>query len=364
MQCNHFEPEASMSFSPRRSPRLAVLSAAFLALTACGQGVDEDVSSELGVNEEGLGETGTYLSSVVWGSSSRIVTQSYDEYAPGYYAYAADVCMTYDHHPGIDVSMPNGTPIYAAEGGTVVQVGCAPYFRPKPVYVQSDSGELHIYGHMQSNTVVLNQRVERGTLLGYSGEQTVAGSCSTPDGTGAHLHFERRSGGCAINPVPKLTSSTTPPPSSGFSVTDKIQVFDGPLNVRSQPGTSGSIVSSLDTGTQMCVIGGPQSADGYTWYQINANGTTGWVAGNFCSLVAAGGCGSSSGPTPIPSSGLVVGDVLYTNDVGVRLRASPSASGTILHDGMPNGTLGVMVGGPVSAAGYVWYQWDTRCGRG
>jgi hypothetical protein len=114
----------------------------------------------------------------------------------------------------------------------------------------------------------------------------------------------------------------------------------------------------------MCVTGGPQSADGYTWYQINASGTVGWVASNFCSLVAAGGCSSSTGPTPIPSSGWVVGDVLSTNDAGVRLRSSPSTTGTILYDSMPLGTKGIMVGGPVSADGYTWYQWDTRYGRG
>src|SRR6476661_5924446 len=114
-----------MSLFPRRFPRLAALSATFFVLTACGPGLEEDGSGELGVNEEALGETGSYLTSVVWGSTSRVVTQSYDEYAPGYYAYAADVCMTYDHHPGIDVGMPNGTPVYAADGGTVTQVGCA-----------------------------------------------------------------------------------------------------------------------------------------------------------------------------------------------------------------------------------------------
>ncbi|MFY0530228.1 peptidoglycan DD-metalloendopeptidase family protein [Archangium gephyra] len=318
---------------------------------------------DIGVSEEGLGETGTYFSSVVWGNSSRLVTQAYNEYAPGYYSYAADVCMAYDHHPGIDIGMPNGTPIYAATGGTVIQMGCSQYFRPRPVHVRTDSGEVHIYGHLQSNSVVLNQRVERGTLLGHSGEQTVSGSCSTPDGTGPHLHFERRSGTCAINPVSVLSGTGTPVP-SGFAVGDKIQVFDGPLNVRSQPSTSGALVAELATGTQMCVTGSPQSANGYTWYQINANGVVGWVAGNFCSLVAAGGCKTSTGPTPIPSSGWVIGDVLYTNNIGVRLRASASASGAILHDGLPNGTRGVMVGGPVSADGYTWYQWDTRYGRG
>jgi hypothetical protein len=357
-----------MSTSSHRFSQRVLLSAVLLFLAACGRGVDELAEGpveEVGISQEAVGETGTYLTSVVWGGSSRYVTQAYDEYAPGSYAYAVDVCMVYDHHPGIDIGMPNGTPIYAAEAGTVTQVGCAPYFRPKPVYVQSDSGETHIYGHMSSNVVAAGQRVTRGQLLGYSGEQTVSGSCSTPDGSGPHLHFERRtSAGCAINPVPLLTGGGTTPPPPGFSVGDKIQVSDGPLNVRSQPSTSGALVAELATGTQMCVTGGPQSADGYTWYQINANGTTGWVAGNFCTLVAANGCGTSTGPTPIPSSGWVVGDVLYTNDPGVRLRSSPSASGTILYDGMPMDTKGVMVGGPVTADGYTWYQWDTRYGRG
>jgi hypothetical protein len=357
-----------MSPSPHRFPKLALLSAVLLTLAACGPGDDEYGSTEgeggLAVSQEGLGETGTSLTSIVWNGSSRVVTQAYNDYWAGNYSYAVDVCMALDHHPGIDVGMPNGTAIYAVEAGVVEQVGCALYFRPMPVYVRADSGELHIYGHMSSNTVSLNQRVTRGQLLGYSGEQTVSGSCSVADGSGPHLHFERRTAsGCAVDPVPLLTGGGTPPPVS-FAVGDKIQVSDGPLNVRSQPSVSGTLVGELATGTQMCVTGGPQTADGYTWYQINANGTTGWVAGNFCTLVAAGGCGTSGSPTPIPATGWVVGDVLYTNDIGVRLRSSPSASGTILYDGMPNGTKGVMVGGPVSADGYTWYQWDTRYGRG
>jgi Peptidase family M23/Bacterial SH3 domain len=350
--------------APHRFPKLALLSTALLLLLgACGPDL-EGTEGETGTSEAAIGETGTYLTSVAWGSTSRYVSQAYNDYWAGNYSYATGVCMQLDHHPGIDVSMPSGTPIYAAAAGTVRQVGCDLFFRPMPVYVDADNGELHIYGHLRSNTVVAGQRVTRGQLVGYSGEQTVSGSCSTPDGSGAHLHFERRTAaGCAIDPVPVLTGGPTPPPTS-FSVGDKIQVADGPLNVRSQPGVSGGLVGELATGTQMCVTGGPQSADGYTWYQINASGTVGWIAGNFCTLVAAGGCGSSTGPTPIPSSGWVVGDVLYTNDIGVRLRASPSTTGTIIHDSLPNGTKGVMVGGPVSADGYTWYQWDTRYGRG
>jgi hypothetical protein len=354
---------------PHRFSRLALLSAAVLFLAACGQGIDEDglpqSEGEIATSEGALGETGTSLTSIVWGSTSKVVSQAFNEYWAGHYSYAVDVCLALDHHPGIDISMVAGTPIYAVEAGTVEKAGCSPYFRPMPVHIRADSGEEHIYGHLRSNTVSVGQRVTRGQLLGYSGEQTVSGSCSTPDGSGAHLHFERRNTlNCAIDPVPLLTGGGTTPPPPSFAVGDRIQVADGPLNVRSQPTISGTWVAELATGTQMCVTGGPQSADGYTWYQINASGTTGWVAGNFCSLVAANGCGTSSGPTPIPSTGWVVGDVLVTTDIGVRLRSSPSTTGGIIYDGVPNGTQGVMVGGPVTADGYTWYQWDTRYGRG
>lgn len=357
-----------MSPHLKHFPRLALLSAALLTLAACGPELetDEPSGSEPGMSEAPLGETGTYLTSVVWNGTSRYVTQAYNDYSTAY-AYSADVCMAIYRHPGIDVSMPNGTPIYAVAAGNVELAGCAEFFRPRPVYIRADNGELHIYGHLNSNAVSIGQRVSRGQLLGHSGEQTVKGSCSVPDGTGGHLHFERRSASnCAIDPVPLLTGGgTTPPPPASFASGDKIQVADGPLNVRSQPSVSGTVVTSLNTGAQMCVTGGPQSADGYTWYPINAGGTTGWIAGNFCTLVAAGGCNTApSGPTPIPSSGWVAGDVLVTNDIGVRLRASASASGAIIHDGMPTGTRGVLVGGPVSADGYTWYQWDTRYGRG
>ena len=50
-----------------------------------------------------------------------------------------------------------------------------------------------------------------------------------------------------------------------------------PLRVRATPG--GDYVLSIDEGTQFSVIGGPQCADNFTWWQIRLdNGTTGWSA--------------------------------------------------------------------------------------
>ena len=71
-----------------------------------------------------------------------------------------------------------------------------------------------------------------------------------------------------------------------FGTGDQIHVFDGPLNYRSEPGLSGTILGSVPQGALLCVTGGPQTADGYTWYRV----TEGWVAGEFCELNDRGGC--------------------------------------------------------------------------
>lgn len=48
------------------------------------------------------------------------------------------------------------------------------------------------------------------------------------------------------------------------------------LTVRSGPGTTSAQVGSLEFGTQVEVIGGPQAAGGYNWVQIRTPNLTGW----------------------------------------------------------------------------------------
>ncbi len=66
----------------------------------------------------------------------------------------------------------------------------------------------------------------------------------------------------------------------------------GGLRVRGGPGTSFNAVTTLSPGIVVKVIGGPQRADSYTWWQIEFTGADGskgqgWVAGDF--LEASGG---------------------------------------------------------------------------
>jgi hypothetical protein len=53
------------------------------------------------------------------------------------------------------------------------------------------------------------------------------------------------------------------------------------LRMRSGPGLSYAIVESLQDGDVLAVIGGPESGDGFTWWQLQLNGTTGWCAADW-----------------------------------------------------------------------------------
>jgi len=60
------------------------------------------------------------------------------------------------------------------------------------------------------------------------------------------------------------------------------------LNVRSEPGTSGTdIITQLEQGDRVTVIN-EEDHDGKSWYQINVSGHEGWVSGDYISESAVG----------------------------------------------------------------------------
>jgi uncharacterized protein YgiM (DUF1202 family) len=56
-----------------------------------------------------------------------------------------------------------------------------------------------------------------------------------------------------------------------------------PLNLREAPGTDASIITTLDNGTQVTVLG-QQDVGSSTWLNVTAAGKTGWVAGRFITI--------------------------------------------------------------------------------
>jgi hypothetical protein len=63
-----------------------------------------------------------------------------------------------------------------------------------------------------------------------------------------------------------------------------VVVADGDLNLRADVGLGAEVVDQLPTGTTATIVAGPTAVDGYTWYQLNANGVVGWGAGEFLAL--------------------------------------------------------------------------------
>ena len=95
-------------------------------------------------------------------------------------------------HQGIDLAAPMYTPEYAAVDGVVLRAGAASGFG-LAVYILHESGDVTVYGHMDSITVTAGDYVEAGDTIALLG--------NTGESTGPHLHFEVRQGGENGTPV-------------------------------------------------------------------------------------------------------------------------------------------------------------------
>ena len=101
-------------------------------------------------------------------------------------------------HAGIDLAAPQGTAVYATADGVVDR---AEWFGGYGNCVEVDHGKgvATRFGHLSRILVHPGQRVHRGDLIALVG--------STGRSTGAHLHYEVRIDGHAVNPVPFLQAS-------------------------------------------------------------------------------------------------------------------------------------------------------------
>ncbi len=134
----------------------------------------------------------------------------------------------------------------------------------------------------------------------------------------------------------------------GFVVGDVVFVNTDALNVRSAPGTGSTVLDVIFTNTVATVTGGPQSANGYTWYEIDVPGVVaGWVVGQYLAL-------SDAPPVP-PSGEFGAGSWIFVFDPPVNFRTSAGTGGTVIR-ALPDGEGVLVLSGPTSANGYSWYQ--------
>ncbi len=87
----------------------------------------------------------------------------------------------FDWHPGLDIAVDIGTPVYAAAMGTVDKAGWNGGYG-QYVRIRHGNGYESAYGHMSGIAVSPGQQVRKGEIIGFVG--------STGYSTGPHLHFE------------------------------------------------------------------------------------------------------------------------------------------------------------------------------
>jgi hypothetical protein len=95
-------------------------------------------------------------------------------------------------HGGLDIAAKEGTPVKASADGTVVKAEYLKNGYGKLVIIEHEKELATYYGHLSEIMVTAGQKVRRGDVIGAVGR--------TGNATGAHLHFEVRRGGTALDP--------------------------------------------------------------------------------------------------------------------------------------------------------------------
>ncbi len=102
---------------------------------------------------------------------------------------------SYEFHPGIDMAVAYGTPIYATAPGTVLEANFVGGFGNR-VLIEHGYEVQTLYGHMSKTAVTAGTKVKRGQLIGYVG--------STGRSSGPHLHYGVYAQGKTVDPKPYL----------------------------------------------------------------------------------------------------------------------------------------------------------------
>lgn len=99
------------------------------------------------------------------------------------------------NHSGMDIAVPTGTPIKAAEDGVVIHSGWIDGYG-YTIIIDHGGGLATLYAHASKLIATAGQHVSRG--------ETVALVGSTGYSTGPHLHFEVRLNGTRVEPLDYL----------------------------------------------------------------------------------------------------------------------------------------------------------------
>jgi murein DD-endopeptidase MepM/ murein hydrolase activator NlpD len=101
---------------------------------------------------------------------------------------------------GINIAVPEGTDVRAADGGVVAYAGNELKGYGNLVLIRHQGGYVTAYAHAKSLNVKRGDTVKRGDVIAKAGQ---TGAVSSPQ-----LHFEVRKGATALDPLKYISSAT------------------------------------------------------------------------------------------------------------------------------------------------------------
>ena len=166
------------------------------------------------------------------------------------------------------------------------------------------------------------------------------------------------------------------------AVGERVTTTDN-LNVRNAPGLSSTILGVQADNSLGTVVGGSVFVDGHLWWQVDFDsGADGWVAGDFLAVpplppiqLAYASFSVFNTAAPASATSLAEGEIVSvfnrttptTHMAGGRVhvdtgdgsnlnvRSAPRLSGAVLGV-QADGAQGTVVGGPIPANGFQWWQ--------
>lgn len=174
-------------------------------------------------------------------------------------------------HQGIDIFAPKGTPVVAAHAG-IVTPKTRSGLGGKVVWLSSLGKKFNqYYAHLDSQTVVPGQRVNRGDTLGF------VGNTGNARFTPPHLHFSIyafRQG--AVDPFPFVdsgSSEVTILAADSSMIGREARVRSALANVRQSPSMQSAVLVTATEYTPVRITGGTGK-----WYRAQLpDGTRGFV---------------------------------------------------------------------------------------
>lgn len=155
-------------------------------------------------------------------------------------------------------------------------------------------------------------------------------------------------------PTPTATFTATPQPGTVLAKGQPARVVaPAGLNMRQAPSASSALLLQLGTGVRVTIIEGPQSADGYTWWQVDdGQGNVGWVAERDATTEwLSPQLGEAQPANRAPR----VGDRVQVTIAELTIRAVPGTDAAQLTRAR-EGQQFTVLAGPQSANGFTWYQ--------